>query len=97
MAGRRNLFGRPSLADLYLDAMDAIVKVQPDAIFVLEVRQGVCKGGGACPGNNHAARDGGSRLCLGRTACCGLPNHKRLVTSAGSWLMFGTTAATAAQ
>jgi hypothetical protein len=30
-------FGRPSLASLYLRAMDSIYKVQPDAIFVLEV------------------------------------------------------------
>jgi len=30
--------GRPSLAKLYLDAMDAVTRVQPDAIFVLEVR-----------------------------------------------------------
>lgn len=32
--------GRPSLAQLYLDAMDAIHRVQPDAIYVLEVRRG---------------------------------------------------------
>jgi hypothetical protein len=31
-------FGRPSLATLYLRAMDSISKVQPGAIFVLEVR-----------------------------------------------------------
>jgi hypothetical protein len=29
--------GRPGLAELYFSAMDAIYKVQPDAIFVLEV------------------------------------------------------------
>lgn len=29
--------GRPSLATLYVRAMDSIYKVQPDAIFVLEV------------------------------------------------------------
>jgi hypothetical protein len=35
-------FGRPSLATLYLRAMDSIHKVQPDAIFVLEVRRMHC-------------------------------------------------------
>ena len=43
-AGRE---GRPGLADLYFRAMDAIHKVQPDAIFVLEVRgEGCCLGKG---------------------------------------------------
>lgn len=39
MFWRANLTGdgRPSLADLYFRAMDAIYKVQPSAIFVLEV------------------------------------------------------------
>lgn len=35
--------GRPSLAKLYLDAMDAIYKVDKDAIFVLEVRAGILR------------------------------------------------------
>ena len=37
-----NAGDRPSLAKLYLDAMDAITKVHPDAGFVLEV----CRGNG---------------------------------------------------
>jgi hypothetical protein len=47
--------GRPSLAKLYFDAMDAIQRVQPDAIFVLEasmalwgVRKGHGRGGREC-------------------------------------------------
>jgi len=31
-------FGRPSLTSLYQSAMEAIYKVHPSAIFVLEVR-----------------------------------------------------------
>jgi hypothetical protein len=39
-------FGRPSLTSLYQSAMEAIYKVQPDAIFVLEVRRSVLAGWG---------------------------------------------------
>lgn len=61
---------RPSLAKLYLDAMDAIHKVQPDAIYVLEgtgqIGYGIPSGDGFVTDPNIISSFKGKKTCTTR-------------------------------
>jgi hypothetical protein len=60
--------GRPSLAKLYLDAMDAITKAHPDAVFVLEVRP--------CRRCIVRLRSGPLAFRVRATGCCAHPRSR---------------------